>query len=58
MSIQKQTLFDAYGDKGLPADLITINVIRIAIATIGIFLNASVVYVTVKCKNAAFTFLK
>nr|CAD2186251.1 unnamed protein product [Meloidogyne enterolobii] len=51
MSIQKQTLFDVYGDKGLPADLITINVIRIAIATIGIFLNASVVYVTVKCKT-------
>uniref|UniRef100_A0A1I8B5L4 G_PROTEIN_RECEP_F1_2 domain-containing protein n=1 Tax=Meloidogyne hapla TaxID=6305 RepID=A0A1I8B5L4_MELHA len=51
MSIQKQTLFDVYGDKGLPTDLIAINVFRIAIATIGIFLNASVVYVTFKCKT-------
>ncbi|KAF7626125.1 G_PROTEIN_RECEP_F1_2 domain-containing protein [Meloidogyne graminicola] len=51
MNIQKQTLFDIYGDKGLPTDLVSINIFRIIIATIGIFLNASVVYVTVKAKT-------
>uniref|UniRef100_A0A915N4I9 Serpentine receptor class gamma n=1 Tax=Meloidogyne javanica TaxID=6303 RepID=A0A915N4I9_MELJA len=46
--MSNQTLFDIYGDQGLPFGLIAVNVVRVAISTIGVLLNASFVFVTIK----------
>ncbi|CAK5097194.1 unnamed protein product [Meloidogyne enterolobii] len=48
--MSNQTLFDIYGDQGLPFGLITVNVVRVVISTIGVLLNASFVFVTIKIK--------
>uniref|UniRef100_A0A1I8BI78 G_PROTEIN_RECEP_F1_2 domain-containing protein n=1 Tax=Meloidogyne hapla TaxID=6305 RepID=A0A1I8BI78_MELHA len=51
MSLQQQkTLFDIYGEQGLPVELITLNVLRTIIATFGILFNTSLVFVTAKSK--------
>ncbi|CAK5083629.1 unnamed protein product [Meloidogyne enterolobii] len=50
MSGNKKTLFDIYGDNGLPIDLVILNVIRIVFSTFGILFNASLVFVTAKTK--------
>nr|CAD2201035.1 unnamed protein product [Meloidogyne enterolobii] len=51
MSGNKMTLFDIYGDNGLPIDLVILNVIRIVFSTFGILFNASLVFVTAKTKT-------
>uniref|UniRef100_A0A915MME4 G-protein coupled receptors family 1 profile domain-containing protein n=1 Tax=Meloidogyne javanica TaxID=6303 RepID=A0A915MME4_MELJA len=51
MSGNKMTLFDIYGDIGLPIDLVILNVIRIVFSTFGILFNASLVFVTAKTKT-------
>ncbi|CAK5082912.1 unnamed protein product [Meloidogyne enterolobii] len=48
--MSNQTLFDIYGDRGLPFGLITVNVVRVVISTIGVLLNAAFVFVTIKIK--------
>uniref|UniRef100_A0A1I8B6C9 G_PROTEIN_RECEP_F1_2 domain-containing protein n=1 Tax=Meloidogyne hapla TaxID=6305 RepID=A0A1I8B6C9_MELHA len=52
MSVQQQqTLFDIFGEIGLPIELILLNVLRTIIATFGILLNSCLVYVTAKSKK-------
>ncbi|CAK5083053.1 unnamed protein product [Meloidogyne enterolobii] len=55
MSGNKKTLFDIYGDNGLPIDLVILNVIRIVFSTFGILFNASLVFVTAKTKFVKLT---
>nr|CAD2193349.1 unnamed protein product [Meloidogyne enterolobii] len=51
MSVQQQqTLFDIYGEAGLPVELVTLNVLRTIISGIGILFNISLVFVTAKTK--------
>nr|CAD2141341.1 unnamed protein product [Meloidogyne enterolobii] len=56
--MSNQTLFDIYGDQGLPFGLITVNVVRVVISTIGVLLNASFVFVTIKIKFVLVTGLR
>nr|CAD2183224.1 unnamed protein product [Meloidogyne enterolobii] len=56
--MSNQTLFDIYGDRGLPFGLITVNVVRVVISTIGVLLNAAFVFVTIKIKLVLVTGLR